>query len=69
MTSHSCTSITVHQGHETETPIAHIAGVTSLTINSQEELDAIHRLVAEGGVLPLKPAPGSRQPRQRPRDR
>jgi hypothetical protein len=43
---------------------AEIKGVRNLQINSQQELDALHRLVAEGGQLPLKPAPGQKKPRK-----
>ncbi|MGO4441608.1 hypothetical protein [Rhizobium sp. RAF56] len=43
--------------------MANIKDVRNLQINSQAELDALHKLVAEGGKLPLKPAPGQRKPR------
>jgi hypothetical protein len=49
--------------------VATIAGVSSLQINSQEELHLLHplyRLVAEGSPLPLKAAPGQR-PKRYPR--
>ena len=57
-------TVTVYQGHSADIPIAEIAGVNALHISTQEELDALHRLVAEGRPLPLKPAPGSRQPKR-----
>ncbi|MGO4440594.1 hypothetical protein [Rhizobium sp. RAF56] len=40
--------------------MASIKDVRNLQINSQAELDALHKLVAEGGKLPLKPAPGQK---------
>ena len=54
-------TVTFHEGRDDGIRTAQIAGVTALSIQSQEELDALHRLVAEGKPLPLKPAPGSRQ--------
>ena len=44
--------------------IADIAGVNALHVETQAELDMLHRLVAEGKPLPLKPAPGSKQPKR-----
>ncbi|MGO4440277.1 hypothetical protein [Rhizobium sp. RAF56] len=43
--------------------IADITGVTNLQINTQAELDALHKLVAEGKPLPLRPAPGQKKQR------
>jgi len=41
-----------------------IHGVQALHVETQAELDALHRLVAEGKPLPLKPAPGAKQPKR-----
>ena len=59
-------TVTIHQGHGGDTRIAQISGVNALHIETQEELDALHRLVAEGKPLPLRPAPGSKQPKRFP---
>jgi len=56
-------SVTVHQGHPGDVAHARIHGVANLSIQSQAELDALHRLVREGKPLPLKPSPGQRRPR------
>lgn len=55
-------SVTVHQGHAGDIAHATIHDCTGLHINSQAELDALHRLVAEGKPIPLTPAPGRRPP-------
>jgi hypothetical protein len=42
-----------------------IAGYTGLHIETQEELEALLELVRRpGSVLPLQPAPGSKQPKR-----
>ena len=56
--------MTIYQGHAGDPRIADIAGCTGLHINTQEELDTLHRLVAEGKPIPLKPAPGQKPPRR-----
>jgi hypothetical protein len=53
-------TVTFHSGPGGGTPTAEIHGVQNLHVETQEELDALHRLVAEGRPLPLKPAPGQK---------
>lgn len=57
-------TVTYHLGRDDGIRTANIHGVNNLSVQTQEELDALHRLVAEGKPLPLKPAPGSRQPKR-----
>jgi len=53
-------TVTIYDGPGGGTRTADIAGVQNLHVETQEELDALHRLVAEGKPLPLKPAPGQK---------
>lgn len=57
-------TVLIHQGDANAPRIAEIAGVTNLHISSQEELDALHKLIAEGRPLPLRPMPGSKKPKR-----
>ena len=54
-------TVTVSPIHgDSSMAIADIAGVNALHIETQAELDLLHKLVREGKPLPLKPAPGSK---------